>query len=148
MSSHSLAMCCSAKQRDDLLAFAKVLDEKLVEVPNGLILALLIRAVCVYCMKKTHLDCYWTRAGINSTISFPEVSSGPRSGDNATNTPSEFIGGESQLSSTCTSFCVGSWDHSTWLCCSFSSTIAHLCAVNAERVGKSQLMTEHPILIG
>jgi len=53
-------MCCSAKQRDDLLAFAKVLDEKLVEIAQRFDTPLFLIRVCLLHRKPTS-TAYWTR---------------------------------------------------------------------------------------
>jgi len=80
MSSHSLAMCCSAKQRDDLLAFAKVLDEKLVEIAQRFDTRSSSFGLSVYCIEETHLDCLLDSLESTPPSTFRKVSSGPRSG--------------------------------------------------------------------
>ncbi len=50
------------KQRDDLLAFAKILDENLVEIAQRFDTSLfLIRAVCLLHRRKPTSTAYWTR---------------------------------------------------------------------------------------
>jgi len=115
-------------QRDDLLAFAQVLDEKLVEMPNALILYL-VRAVCLLQRKALFLCLLAALESFAPSIT-RKVSpfNGSRKPGDATNPKSQFSGRESQFKAAY--FSSVNWVPSIWTYYSFPSTIARLCAVS------------------
>jgi len=95
MSSHSLAMCCSAKQRDDLLAFALVLMRNWLRLPNGLIPR--SSSFGLSTAEETHLDCLldrWNQLHHQLSGKFHLVLEAVKE---QCNKYPEFISGESQL---------------------------------------------------
>jgi len=132
-------MACWQKQRDDLLAFAWYSMRNWLRLPNGLILRSSSFGLSVYCIEENPPRLPTGLAGINSTINFRKVSSGPRSGKggNATNTPCEFSG-ESQLCLHALFFLRRQLGPQYLALLRFFSTIAHLCAVNAPEWARVQ----------
>ncbi|MBV8883620.1 MAG: hypothetical protein JO235_06415 [Chroococcidiopsidaceae cyanobacterium CP_BM_RX_35] len=97
-------------QRDDLLAFAQVLDEKLVEIAQRFdTLLYLVRAVCLLHRKKRSSCPYWQRWNHLHHLCIRKISS-PDGGSEpgaATNSQSQFFGRKSQLR---TDLLVQFWD--------------------------------------
>jgi len=113
---------------------------KLVEIAQRFDTPLfLIRAVCLLHRKPTS-TAYWTRWNqLHHQLSgkFHLVLEAVKGG-NATNTPCEFIGGN-QLSSTQLLLSASAAGTTVPGFVRFSSTIAHLCAVNAKEWARVQL---------
>ena len=90
-------------QRDQLLGFAGVLDQKLTQIAQQFEVPLQqVRAVCLLHRKQPTSDAYWQRWNqLHSEIS-REVSLADGSGWTSpqTDTESQFLGGESQLQAT------------------------------------------------
>jgi len=130
-------------QRDDLLAFAQVLDEKLVEIAQRFDTPLyLVRAVCLL-QKKSPLLVPTGSAGIICTIYYQESSpfNGSRKPGDATRASSLVENLNSRLRNYFSSV-VGP-QYLDLL--QFSSTIARLCAVSVRRWARvPQLMTGQP----
>jgi len=117
-------------QRDDLLAFAQVLDEKLVEIAQRFDTLYLVRAVCLL-QKKALFLCLLAAQSFAPSITrkvsplMAAVSQAMQQTPRASSLVENLIQGCAIFFSS-----VVNWVPSIWTYYSFSSTIARLCAVS------------------
>jgi len=140
MSSHSLAMCCSAKTTGWPTRLCQGTRWELVEIAQRFDTRSSSFGVCLL-HEENHLDCLLDSLESTPPSTFRKVSSGPRSGKggNATNTRASSLVEISTLVYAITASAAGT---STWLL-SFPQP-SHIYAQWYPKVGKSptQLMTE------